>query len=182
MLTKTIARRQILDRLRKQKEEIRHKKSLKIKKKLFALDGFKRAKTILFYLSFDGEVETDRMIKDAKKEGKKIAVPICDRKKRRLIPCFFSTFSNLRRGVYGVRQPKIKKIISNDKIDLVIVPGVAFDKKGNRLGRGLGYYDRFLTKLSSSITRIGIAFDFQILKNLPELCSYDQPVDKVISN
>jgi len=174
-------RKRILNKLRKQKEEIRHKRSLNIKRKLFLLSDFKKAQTILLYLSFDGEVETAAMIKDAKKEGKQITVPICDRKKRQLVPCAFSSFDELKRGAYGISRPKINKVVSDDRIDLVVVPGVAFDKKGNRLGRGLGYYDRLLSRLSPSIKRIGVAFDFQIVDNLP-LNPYDQPVDKVISN
>lgn len=182
MTAKMKIRKKILNQLRKQKEEIRHKKSLKIKRKVFLLSDFKKARTILMYLSFDGEVETGNMISEAKKKGKRIAVPICDRKKRRLIPCLLDGLINVKKGAYGISQPKIKKIIPNDKIDLVIVPGIAFDSECNRLGRGLGYYDRLLEKLSPSIPRIGVAFDFQVLDNLPGLCPHDQPVTRVISN
>lgn len=83
-------------------------------------------------------------------------------------------------GQYGILEPVKKCRVSPEKIGLVVVPGIAFDKKGNRLGRGKGYYDRFLELLPESVPRIGLAFDFQILPFLP-VNPHDLSVDSTIS-
>ena len=77
------------------------------------------------------------------------------------------TKTRLKKGLYGIGEPIERKFVGLDKIDLVLVPGLAFDKRGNRLGRGKGYYDRFLKELPENKTYIGLAYDFQILRSLP---------------
>lgn len=166
MLTKRKLRNKILLRLQNQKEEDRNRKSKTIKEKLLRTLVFKKAKTVMFYIAFDGEVKTQDMIKEARILGKIIAVPVC-RKERKILPCILKDKAKLVRGVYGISEPAIKEPLKVEDIDLVVVPGVAFDKQGRRLGRGKGYYDRFLKKLSPHTTSIGLAFDFQILPTIP---------------
>jgi len=179
---KKIIREKILKRLNLQNEKDRLKKSLKIKKLLFESEEFKSAEIILFYLSFDGEVDTYSAIKDALKMGKTVALPFIRREKREISPSLIKSLSSkdLKSGPYGIKQPKKFLPLDIKKIDLVITPGVAFDRKGNRLGRGKGYYDRLLKKLSASTKKIGLAFDFQVL---PSLFTepHDSCVDKIIS-
>ena len=86
---------------------------------------------------------------------------------------------SLKRGPYGVCEPAVRKSISLKQIDLVIVPGVAFDKKRNRLGRGKGCYDRFLKTLPADTPSIGLAFDFQIIPSVPSH-KHDVSVKKLI--
>lgn len=181
--TKSNLRSQLLRRLRNQKEVNRLTRSFQIQKKLFSLPEFIKAKIILFYLSFDGEVETFRMIEKAISLGKKIAVPVISRRSRKLSPSLIDDCAcGLEVGSYGVYQPRPGRVrkIPLKKIDLVIVPGVGFDLKGNRIGRGMGYYDRFLKALPQRTPCIGIAFDFQVLSKIPSLESHDSPVDKVL--
>ncbi|MDD5004920.1 MAG: 5-formyltetrahydrofolate cyclo-ligase [Candidatus Omnitrophica bacterium] len=181
--TKNYIRSQLLKRLKKQKEVEQLKRSFKIQNKLFSLPEFIKAKMILFYLSFGGEVETFRMIQKTMSLGKKVALPVINSRNKRLIPSLISDCGyNLELGPYGIRQPKKKHMrnVALDKIDLIIVPGVAFDLHGNRIGRGLGYYDRFLHSLPKEIPSIGLAFDFQVLGRIPSLESHDFPVDKVL--
>lgn len=177
-LTKKRVRSKILSKLRTQKEGDRDRKSKTIKEKLFKTKVFKKAKRVMFYIAFDGEVNTTEMIEEAQKSGKIIVVPIC--KKNRIIKaCLFGNKERLVRGPYGIWEPMLEHCVNLKQLDLVIVPGVAFDKKGHRLGRGKGYYDRFLKKLSKRTTSIGIAFDFQILPSIPAT-TYDASVNKVI--
>lgn len=177
-LTKKFVRSKILSKLIKQKEGDREQKSRIIKEALFRSRVFKRAKIVMFYIAFDGEVNTKDMIEEAKKIGKIIVVPIC--KKNRIIKaCLFGNKERLVKGPYGILEPMVKTCVSLEHLDLVIVPGVAFDEKGHRLGRGKGYYDRFLRKLSGKTTSIGLAFDFQILSSIPAT-TYDVNVNKVI--
>jgi len=177
-LTKARIRNTILHRLKIQKEENRNKKSQIIKKALFRTSVFKKAKIVMFYMSFGGEVDTSDMIKEAKILGKTVVVPV--RGKNRMIrPCILKDKGKLLKGPYGILEPAVKKPSSLKSLNLVIVPGLAFDKKGNRLGRGKGYYDRFLKILPKDVMSIGLAFDFQILPFIPTT-STDIAVKKVI--
>lgn len=181
--TKSQFRLQMLRRLRRQEEVKRLIKSFQIQKKLFSLFEFIKAKTILFYLSFDAEVETFRMIDKAILENKKVAVPVIDKHNRALLPSLiFDCGYNLEVGPYGIYQPSspYRRTLSINKLDMIVVPAVAFDLEGNRLGRGLGYYDRFLNSLPRRIPTVGLAFDFQVLKRLPFVESHDFCVDKVL--
>jgi len=177
-LTKKQIRSKILARLKIQKEEDRKRKSDKVQDKLFRSVVFKSSKKVMFYISFGGEVKTKKMIREAQKLGKIIAVPVCARN-RTIKPCLFQDKAKLKRGDYGTWEPAIKKFMKLQELDLVIVPGVAFDKGGNRLGRGKGYYDRFLTKLPAQAHSIGLAFDFQILPILPTTAT-DVSVSRVM--
>lgn len=178
-LTKQALRSKILLRLKTQKEDIRNRKSKIIKEKLFRTKVFKKAKMIMFYIAFGGEVNTDPMIKEAKKIGKIVSVPICKKDKITIKPCILNDNAGLKKGPYGVCEPKLKSFIRLEDLGLVIVPGLAFDKKGNRLGRGKGCYDRFLRKLPSNTPTIGLAFDFQILPCIPTT-AHDVSVQKII--
>ena len=177
-LTKQKIRNTILMKLKTQKEENRNKKSCLIKMKLFRNRVFKQAKNVMFYMSFGGEVDTVDMIKAAQKLGKTIVVPVCGRN-RIMRPCVLWDNGTLLRGPYGIREPAHKKPVNLKSLDLVVVPGLAFDKKGRRLGRGKGYYDRFLPKISSNCAAIGLAYDFQILPFIPTT-KYDAQVHQVI--
>ena len=183
--SKISLRKRILEILNSQKEVDRTEYSSIIKDKLFSSAEFKNARTILFYASFDGEVDTWEMMKEAQKKGKTIVLPVIMESQKKIIP---SRVSNLEKeltiGPYGIKQPAesfLRPVELND-LDLVIVPGVAFDKKGNRLGRGQGYYDRLLSQIPSRIPTVGLAFAFQILEELPELAPSDCPVKTIITN
>lgn len=176
-------RNTILKKLKDHKEEERSKKSSEIKRKLFSLKEFLKARTVLFYLSLDGEVDTVRMIKDCLKQGKRVAVPFIEKQARRIIPSLLEDYDrDLVCGPYGICHPKKDYIrpVPLEDIDLVIVPGVAFDRAGNRLGRGHGYYDRFLSQLPKEVPTIGLAFDFQVLEDFPPLEPHDLSVATVL--
>jgi 5-formyltetrahydrofolate cyclo-ligase len=177
-LTKQKIRDTILMKLKTQKEDNRNKKSFQVKNKLFRNRVFKKAKTVMFYMSFGGEVDTVGMIKEAQKIGKTVVVPVCG-KNGMMSPCVLKDRGTLLRGPYGIREPALKKPVNLKSLELVVVPGLAFDKKGRRLGRGKGYYDRFLSRLSKHSVSIGLAYDFQILPFIPTT-EYDVNVHKVI--
>lgn len=177
-LTKRCIRSKILLKLRTQEKGEKDRKSKTIKERLFRTKVFKKAKIVMFYIAFDGEVNTTDMIEEAQKLGKIIVVPLC--KKYRIIKaCLFGVKDRLVKGPYGILEPMLENCVDLKHLDLVIVPGVAFEKKGLRLGRGKGYYDRFLKKLSNKTTSIGLAFDFQILPSLPAT-THDVSVNKII--
>jgi 5-formyltetrahydrofolate cyclo-ligase len=179
-LTKRQLRNILLERLKKQTEQERKSKSKLIEKKLLEQEEFIKAERIMFYLAFDGEVNTESMINKSRELGKQIYVPLCDTKEKTLKPCVLMKDSALKKGPYQTLEPQTKIDLPLNKLDLVIVPALAFDKNGNRLGRGKGYYDRCLKKVSSHTRSIGLAFDFQILPTLP-VEQNDVSVDKVLS-
>ncbi len=175
----------MLTLLRNQNGEERVTKSLAITNKLFQMVEFQEAETILFYASFDGEVETVNMMREAQKLGKKIGLPGISEDEQKIVPtAVVSLESDLQTGPYGIKQPKIDQAqtLTEDCLDMVIVPGVAFDKENNRLGRGGGYYDRFLGSLSSDATTVGLAFDFQIVDSLASQEKHDVRVSCVLTN
>jgi 5-formyltetrahydrofolate cyclo-ligase len=182
--SKLAIRKQILKLLRNQKEEDRCKKSLVILRKFFAIKEVKLAKTILFYVAFDGEVETLGMIKRACAKGKKVAVPTIHKENKMIIPTLIRNCEeDLELGPYGIHHPKHNPSgwLKPEHLDLVVVPGVAFDKNGHRLGRGAGYYDRFIARLPKDVPTVGLAFDFQVVDQLPHQ-EHDMPVSRVIHN
>jgi 5-formyltetrahydrofolate cyclo-ligase len=183
--TKNILRERILTLLKNQKEEERLIKSLDIRNKLFQMREFQAAETILFYASFDGEVETFEMMREAHKIGKTIGLPRMVENETKIIPMAVASLeTDLEPGPYGIRQPiedKAKEL-GIEGLDMVIVPGVAFDKNNNRLGRGGGYYDRFLGDLSARTLKVGLAFDFQMVDSLPTQEKQDVPVSCVLTN
>jgi 5-formyltetrahydrofolate cyclo-ligase len=176
---KEILRKEIKEKRIKQTKEENRKKSKKIKEKLLGLKEYKEAETVLFYVSYDGEVFTHEMIKEALNE-KKVVVPISNKDTLSLTLSELISFNDLEVSSYGILEPKKEKIkeISIDEIDLIIVPGVAFDKFGNRLGHGKGYYDRLLKKANTTI--IALAFEFQIIEKI-STDEHDKPVDMIIT-
>ncbi len=156
-----------------------------IQEKLFALDAFQRASTIVFYAAFDGEVETREMLEESLKLSKIIGLPKVDQKQQQIVPIQVDDLQrDLESGQYGILEPRYHKdkVLSLQDVDLVIVPALAYDRACHRLGRGAGYYDRFLSTLSSDTKTIGLAFDFQLIESLPEKAAHDLAVSLVITN
>lgn len=183
MLKKSAIRIKLLSKLNTQKEAIRLKKSRKIKRSLFSLLEIKQAKTVMFYIAKNHEVETHEMIRAALRMGKKVVVPVTDKKNKKIIASQLrNPARELEIGPFGIMQPKKENIkpVSLDIIDVIVVPGVGFDKNCNRLGRGNGYFDKFLAQLGKHTVKIGIAFDFQLLDKIPAY-RHDIPVNKIIT-
>jgi 5-formyltetrahydrofolate cyclo-ligase len=176
-------RQQLLSRLNAHKEGERQRKSASIARQLFSLKEYIKAKTVLFYLSFDGEVDTHAMIAQTIAQGKNVAVPHVRRETREIVPSLLKDPAvELTRGPHGTQHPKEEFIrpVPMASLGLVVVPGLAFDEAGNRLGRGLGYYDRFLERLPQDIPTVGLAFGFQRLRNFPPLEPHDITVTKTL--
>jgi len=184
ILYKDKLRKEIKGRLSSQKESEALKKSRIIKKRLFELEEFKKARCVIFFVSTPDEVNTHRMIDESMRAGKVVGVPVVIKGKNELIISKITDkATQFEIGPYLIRQPKeseIKPICDKD-IDVALVPGLAFDKNGNRLGKGKGYYDRFLKRLSENALSIGLCFDFQVVESVPTV-SHDKPVHILLSN
>jgi 5-formyltetrahydrofolate cyclo-ligase len=156
-------------------------KSERIVEGAAALAAFREAETLMVYLSFGSEARIDGLIDLGRELGKAIAVPLCRPASRELIPCRIDGFTDLQTGHYGIREPRPDRIrpVPAERIDAVLVPGVAFDRRGYRIGYGGGYYDRFLPRAVRA-ARIGVAFACQIVETLPaEGC--DVPVARILT-
>ncbi|ASS76787.1 5-formyltetrahydrofolate cyclo-ligase [Tumebacillus algifaecis] len=140
-----------------------------ILQRLTALPEVQAAKTILLYLDFRGEVESDGMIEACLAAGKTVCAPVTIKAERKMIPVLVSSLQELRAGAYGIREPIYhpEAVVPVTEIDLVVLPGVGFDRSGGRLGYGGGYYDRFLPTLRPDVTKIAVAYELQVVDQIP---------------
>ena len=136
------------------------------------------ARNVLCYWSLPDEVNTHDLVTRAAASGKTVFLPVVNGDD--LIIRQFTGLDKMHDGEsYSIPEPKTgSREASIDEIDLVIVPGVAFDREGGRMGRGKGFYDRLLS--GSSVFKTGICFDFQLVKSVPKE-PHDILMDKVIS-
>lgn len=141
------------------------------------LDEFKKAHVVMAYYSLPDEVMTHQFI-DRWAESKTILLPKVDGNDLTLHR--YEGKQSIIKGTYGIGEPNTPRFVDYQKIDLVIVPGVAFDDKGRRLGRGRGYYDRFFLKLNlEHTTLVGVCYPFQkLLEVVTDI--YDIKTDMVI--
>ena len=182
-MDKSKIRSMVLDkRLNMNSEEVKSK-SISIANNFFDSSLYKSAKVIMVYIDFRNEVETKNIIVKAIKDDKRIIIPISIKETRELILSEIKDYdSELGSGAYGILEPKEEFIRRVDPalIDLVIIPGVAFDNAGHRVGYGAGYYDRFLKKLKPYVPKIALAFDLQIVDSI-DGDEHDIPVDYIIN-
>ena len=156
-------------------------KSDKIKKNIFEMEEYRKAKTILFYVSYKSEVNTHDMIKESISRKKKVVVPKTDKKNRKLMLSELTSWDDLEWGSYNILEPKKRclKEVPVESIDLMFIPGIVFDAHGNRIGHGMGYYDRLL-KNSYAAPHVGLAFELQIVDEIPAE-AHDVKVNKIVT-
>jgi len=159
------------------------KRSRDICREIMSLPKYKEGKVIIFYFPLKKEVDVKSLIAQAIESGKIVGLPRVDMEAQTLEIYRIKGLEDLETGELGVMQPKQNELnrIFPENIDLVLVPGLAFDLSGGRLGRGKGFYDRFLKELPSTVYKLGICFSEQIQDQLPRDHIQDQTVDCVIS-
>jgi len=150
--------------------------SNQIQKNLFNLECYKKSKTVMFFVSFNSEVNTHDMIREALK-NKTVIVPKVEH--HEIEPSVIIDFNNLVTAKFGILEPIELMKIAYKNIDLVLVPGIVFDKEGHRIGYGFGYYDKFLKKVPKAI-KLGLTFDFQVIDKIPREM-HDVPVDMIVT-
>ena len=161
----------------------KEEKNIAIAQRLFGMDEFKKSKTIFCFLSTSFEVQTERIILESLRLGKQVLVPLLDpggeNLKASRIPSMDIDFVI---GEYGVRQPapKFRNIVPFSNIDFVVVPGLAFDSFGNRIGYGGGFYDKFFKKITGNVSRVAVGYDFQLFNLVPH-SDLDEPVHFLIT-
>ncbi|PIE60350.1 MAG: 5-formyltetrahydrofolate cyclo-ligase [Desulfobulbus propionicus] len=151
----------------------RKKKSYAITQQFIASTGWKKAKTFFIYNHLRSEVQTDEIIRHLCINGKTICVPYVDVTEKKMFAIKIKNRkSDLTCGYMGIAEPKKELVadgvIDPESIDIALIPGVAFDNRGGRLGYGGGYYDRFFQKKLLPTKKIGLAYTTQVLQAVPE--------------
>ena len=152
-----------------------------IAQKLFSLDEYKNADKILVFVSLFDEIDTESIINSALSSGKTVAVPYCKNKFGEMEFYLINSLDELKTGTFGVREPdiEINKKLEDFEKSIIIVPGLSFDRDGNRIGYGGGYYDRFLANYSG--VSIGLCYGEMMFDSIPT-DKYDIPVDIVVTD
>lgn len=150
-----------------------------VEERLFSLPVLREAGVVLVFYSFGSEVPTDRIIKRLAEEGRTVLLPFMDGGD--MAAAELRPGDALTPTPYGPKEPSHREPIDPARVDVVITPGLAFDRSGHRIGYGGGNYDRFLARLRPHATRIGIAFHVQILPAVPHGPS-DEPVHFVVTD
>lgn len=164
------------------RDEVREK-SRRIARRLYPRPEYRAARTVFCYLGFGNEVETDEIIRTALGEGRRMAVPLVTDGEGNLKAVTIGDLEkDLGPGFQGIREPinRDGPGIDPREIDLALVPGTAFDPSGNRLGRGGGYYDRFLARLRPKAALIGLAFECQLTAEI-DAEAHDVKMDAIIT-
>lgn len=151
--------------------------SLSVISRLMAHPRMKTAQTVMMYWSLPDEVDTHAAVDRLIAEGKRIILPVVIGEGLMELRRYTGR-KDLKQGAYGIMEPSGELFTNLSAIDLIVVPGMAFDTHGHRLGRGKGYYDRFLEQVPHTF-KIGICFDFQ-KKDLVPYSEHDIPVDQVL--
>lgn len=181
-MNKNLLRQEILTKRSLLTQEKIQEYSNKIQNTLYKMDEYKNAKRIMCFVSNGSEVDTHPLIDRAILDGKSIVVPITVSKTKELLVSDLFSLSELEVGFYNIEVPKEEflRLVDPETIDLVLVPGVALGKDGYRVGYGGGYYDRFLAKLDSSVPKIALGFDLQVVDQVPTE-HFDIPVDLILT-
>lgn len=150
------------------KDEKENKDNI-IKNKLMKSDYYKKSSMIFIYLAYGSEINTIEYVKEFLKDGKRICIPRTNLRDKTMEAVEINSLENLKKDKYGILEPDESiEAIKKEDIDLIILPGVAFDKSGGRLGYGGGYYDKYLNSCPDNIDKVSLCYDFQIVDKVPE--------------
>lgn len=182
---KKILRKEILKKRENIDIDNKEKMDKEIIKRFCESKYYKEAKRMFIYISYGTEINTKGIITKALNENKEIYVPRTEFHTRIMDAVEIISFDNLIESSYGILEPlKEEPEINPNELDLIVVPGVAFDRNGGRMGYGAGFYDRYFKKIQKEnvkrITKIALAYDFQVVDKVP-MNKQDIPVDYIIT-
>jgi len=181
-MDKAQLRRKLQNSLLAITSEQRIERSRKACRNLVSIAQFQGASTIMMFLSLPHEVDTSEAILGAWQLGKVVAVPKISWQQRHMIPVKINSLeTGFSTSSSGLRNPTVGLPVPFSEIDLVVTPALAFDKKGNRLGRGGAYYDRFFANDELEAPRCGFAFAEQLIDSIP-VKEHDEPVDILVTD
>lgn len=175
-------RQELQKRLLEMTGEQRSGKSRKACLNLISTPQFEKASVVMMYLSLPHEVDTHEAILCAWQLGKTVVVPKISWQQRHMIPVRIDSLeTDFSTEVAGLRNPVTGVPIPFEQIDLVVTPALGFDRKGNRIGRGGSYYDKFFANAQVKGHRCGFAFAEQVVDSVP-VKDHDEPVDFLVTD
>ncbi len=152
--------------------------SLRLTEKFFATEEYKRANSIYAYLPYNQEIRTWKIVERALQDGKRVAVPKCYGEDMKFL--WIEDLDHIAPGAFNIPEPIADEPEADDDTALILMPGLAFDPQGHRLGYGGGFYDRYLASHHDH-TLVALCYDFQMFDFI-ETEAHDIPVDLVISD
>ena len=147
-------------------------------KRLLANERLGNASTVMMYYPLGDEVDVAPVIEQLAESGKTVVLPQVTGEAEMVVRRYTGK-ADLQEGAYGIMEPCGEIFSDYETIDVAIIPGMAFDRRGNRLGRGKGYYDRFLPLLPTRVYKIGVCFPFQLLDDIP-MEEHDKRVNLIV--
>jgi len=143
----------------------RVRRSEEISRRLFSIEAVAEAATVMAFSSFASEVETKPIIERLVREGRRVALPRVE--SGEIVAARYRPGEPVRTATFGASEPTGAEILAPEEIDVVVTPGLAFDRRGRRVGYGRGFYDRFLARTGTTTARIGICFSVQLVGDVP---------------
>ena len=180
MITKEEIRNFIREERAKLRKEWVKENSRCVQERLAALSEFKKAKRVCCYNALPGEVETDFIVAMCWTDGKDVCVPAFRKGMNQYGLAELRKGMKMEPGHFGVAEPVDLEWVFGESVDIFVVPGLAFDSSGGRVGHGGGYYDMILRGMEKKVFKAGLAFDYQILERIPMLAG-DVGMDVVIT-
>lgn len=180
--SKAAVRKLLREKLAALPEDERHRKSIAAGALVASTAEFDAARVVMLFLSTPHEVDTAPLALKCWQAGKTVVVPKVSWDQRRMLPVeITSLHANITTTGSGVREPVAGKPVPVEFIDFVVVPGLGFTETGYRIGRGMGFYDRFLAQGEFIGVSCGLAFDEQVLPSLPVL-DHDVPLGMLVTD
>ncbi|GGE24170.1 5-formyltetrahydrofolate cyclo-ligase [Marinithermofilum abyssi] len=175
-------RQRMLEKRRQLSDERIAKESHAVCESIKMEGDYRKARVVFAYIPFRNELDIRPLLKDAWNQGKRIVVPKSDPRSRKMTLIEIFHLQELEPGAYGILEPPEvpERIVGPKEVDLAVVPLVAFDLSGYRLGYGGGYYDHFFARAGDHLVRMGVAYSFQQAASVfPE--KHDQPLHIVVT-
>jgi len=169
---------------RRHQQEHKDHASREICRRLLGLDEYSRARTVMSYVDFRAEVRTRDLLAAAWQDGKRVVVPYCAGGRLHLFRLL--DMDELAPGTWEILEPRhelrshVDRHVDVAQLDLIVVPGLAFDRNGGRIGYGKGYYDNLLRRVRPPAALVAVAFDCQVFEEIPML-AHDVFMHKVIT-
>ncbi len=178
-MPKTGLRRKMLESRKSLSADEYRGKSLIIQQRLISSEEYSRAQALVLYSSIHNEVETQKVIEFSLSSGKKVILPVVSDGK--LLFRELTGMSDLCKGKFGILEPRATNMVFDPELaDLIVLPGIAFDLKGHRVGYGKGYYDKSLHRLEGQGKLVALCYDFQLVDEIAGE-PHDVRVDMIIT-
>jgi 5-formyltetrahydrofolate cyclo-ligase len=175
---RSLRSRMLLQRRQLPEAEVLHR-SFAAQQRLLKLESYRQARTIAFYSPIHNEVSTVQLLRDALANRRSVVMPQVAGND--LVFRLIHSLEDLAPGSFGILEPKADtEPIAAQRLDMILLPGVAFDRRGHRLGYGKGYYDRALSTAGNRAKRVGLAYDFQLVGQLP-VFAHDMQLDLLVT-